>query len=192
MKLNSNLRPYVGIAIGIILTITLFCLGAMWQCSRTPEPIEKEKTVTTVQRDTITQWRERTITVTKPVPITSTITRVERDTLLTTQILHDTDTVYTPVVADIPITSSVYSGEKTLSDSVQVEYQAAVSGYKPSLDSLSFRVTYPERQVFTNTTTVTTNTKKKHFGIGPAFGVGYGLTSKKFDAYVGLSVTYSF
>lgn len=192
MKIDSNLRPYVGIAVGIVLSVTLFCLGMLVQCNRNPEPVEKEKTVTTVQRDTVTLWRQKTVKVDRPVPVTKTITRVERDTLLTTQILHDTDTVYTPVAVDVPITTSVYSGEKTLSDSTRVEYEATVSGYKPALDSLQFKVQYPERQVFTNTTTVTTSTKRKRWGAGPSLGFGYGLTSRKVDIFVGLSVTYSF
>lgn len=180
----ANLRPYVGIAVGIVLTITLFSLG--WQCSRNPEPVEKTKTVT--KTDTILQWRERTITVGKPVPVYSTITRVEHDTLLTTQILHDTDTVYASV--DVPISTQKYSDEQTLQDSTKVAYNAVVSGYRASLDSLQFKVTYPERTI--NTSTVTTSVKKNHWGIGPSVGCGYGLTSKKFDCFVGLSVTYSF
>ena len=192
MKLNSNLRPYIGIAIGIVLTIVFFSLGVMWQCSRTPETPEKTETVTTVQRDTVTLWRERTITVSKPTPVYSTITKTVHDTLpiVQHQYHHTTDTIYAEV--EVPITSSKFSDTQTLDDSTKVSYNAVVSGYKPSLDSLSFRVKYPERTINTSTVTTTTSVKKKHWGIGPAFGVGYGLTSKKFDAYVGLSVTYSF
>jgi len=184
----SNLRPYVGIAVGIVLTITLFSLGAMWQCSRNPATPEKTETVT--KTDTILQWRTKEVKVDKPVPVTQTITKTVHDTLPVTKIIrsHSTDTVYAQV--DIPVTTSKYAGEKTLSDSVQVEYQAAVSGYKPSLDSLQFKVTYPERTI--NTSTATTSVKKNHWGIGPSVGCGYGLTSKKFDAWLGLSVTYSF
>lgn len=190
MKIDSNLRPYVGIAIGIVLTIVFFSLGVMWQCSRTPETPEKTETKTIVKVDTVTCWKTKEISVSKPVPMYSTITRVERDTLRLTQTLHDTDTIYAEV--EVPITSSKFSDTQTLDDSTKVSYNAVVSGYKPSLDSLSFRVKYPERTINTATTTVTTSTKKKHWGIGPALGVGYGLTSKKFDVFVGLSITYSF
>lgn len=187
MKLNSNLRPYVGIAVGIVLTITLFSLGAIWQCSRNPE---KTETVTTVQRDTVTLWRTKTVSVNRPIPVYSTITRVEHDTLLTTQILHDTDTVYAAV--EVPISTQKHSGEQTLQDSTKVAYNAIVSGYRASLDTLQFKVTYPERQINTSTVTVTRETRKKHWGIGPSVGCGYGLTTKKFDAWLGLSVTISF
>ena len=190
MKINSNLRPYVGIAIGIVLTIVFFSLGVMWQCSRTPEPIEKTETVTTVKVDTVTCWKTKTVTVNKPVPVYSTITKTVRDTFPLVQTIHSRDTVYASV--EVPLSTSKYSDEQVLSDSTKVSYVANVTGYRASLDSLQFRVTYPERTINTSTTTVTTSVKKKHWGIGPALGVGYGLTSKRFDAYVGLSITYSF
>lgn len=194
MKLNSNFNKtqLVGPVIGLILMLICFVSGALWQCSRTPETPVETKTETVTKTDTVTQWRERTITVNRPIPVAKTITRVERDTLLTTQILHDTDTVYTPVTVDIPISSTKYAGEKTLSDSTRVEYEATVSGYKPALDSLQFKVQYPERQINTSTVTVTTETRKKHFGIAPSLGVGWGLVNKKMDVFVGLSIFYSF
>lgn len=184
-------KQLVAPVLSLCLAICLFCLG--YQCSRKPaDPIEKTETVTTVKVDTVTQWKTKTVSVTKPVPVYSTITKTVHDTLPVIKTIHShsRDTVYASV--DVPISTQKYSDEQVLQDSTRVSYNAIVSGYKPSLDSLSFRVTYPERTINTATTTVTTSTKKKHWGIGPAIGVGYGLTSKKFDAYVGLSITYSF
>lgn len=189
MKLNSEtLKPLVGIALGLVISVLCFIVG--FQCHRTPETPVETKTETVTKTDTITQWRERTITVNRPIPVAKTITRVERDTLPLVQTIHSRDTVYASV--EVPVSSQKYSDEQVLQDSTRVSYNAIVSGYRASLDSLQFHVTYPERHINTSTVTTTTSVKKKHWGIGPAFGVGYGLTSKKFDAYVGLSVTYSF
>lgn len=191
MKLNySELKPFVGIALGLVISVLCFIVG--FQCHRTPEPVEKTETVTTVKVDTVTQWRERTITVNRPIPVAKTITKTVHDTLpiVQHQYHHTTDTIYAEV--EVPITSSKFSDTQTLDDSTKVSYNAVVSGYKPSLDSLSFRVKYPERTINTATTTVTTSTKRKRWGAGPSLGFGYGLTSRKVDLYVGLSIFYSF
>lgn len=191
MKLNySELKPFVGIALGLVLSVLCFSLG--YQCSRTPETPEKTETVTKTKTDTILQWKTMTVTVSKPTPVYSTVTKTVHDTLPIVQTIHShsRDTVYASV--EVPVSSQKYSDEQVLQDSTRVSYNAIVSGYRASLDSLQFHVTYPERQVFTNTVTTTTSVKKRHFGIGPSAGIGYGLTSKKFDVFVGLSITYSF
>ncbi len=147
------------------------------QCNRNPEPIEKTetKTVTTTRVDTVR--KTKTVKVNRPIPVKETITKTVHDTLPVTQITHSRDTVFASV--EVPVSPSKYSGKQTLSDSTKVSYVANVSGHKSSLDSLSFRVEYPERQINTNTVTTTTSTKKKHWGIGPAIGFGYGLVDKK-------------
>lgn len=182
-------KQLVAPVLALCLAICLFCLG--YQCSRKPaEPIEKTETVTTVKVDTVTCWKTKTVTISEPTPVYSTITKTVHDTLPLVQTIHSRDTVYASV--DVPISSQKYSGEETLSDSTKVSYVANLSGYRASLDSLQFKVTYPERQINTSTVTTTTSVKKRHFGIGPSAGIGYGLTSKKFDVFVGLSITYSF
>lgn len=192
MKINSTFdyKLLVGPVVGLVLSVLCFSLG--YQCSRTPETSEKTETVTKTKTDTVTQWKTKTVSVTKPIPVYSTITKTVHDTLPVIKTIHShsRDTVYASV--EVPVSSQKYSDEQVLQDSTRVSYNAIVSGYRASLDTLQFHVTYPERHINTSTVTTTTSTKKKHWGIGPAFGVGYGLTSKKFDAYVGLSVTYSF
>jgi hypothetical protein len=180
----ETLKSLVGIVLGLVISVLCFSLG--WQCSRNPETPEKTETVT--KTDTVTQWKTKTVSVNRPIPVYSTVTKTVHDTLPIVQYHNTTDTVYASV--DVPISTQKYSDEQVLQDSTKVAYNAVVSGYRASLDSLQFKVTYPERTI--NTSTVTTSTKRKHFGIGPSVGCGYGLTTKKFDCFVGLSVTISF
>lgn len=179
-------KQLVAPVLALCLAICLFCLG--YQCSHNPETPEKTETVTTTRVDTV--WKTKTVSVNRPIPVYSTVTKTVHDTLPIVQYHNTTDTVYAAV--EVPISTQKYSDEQTLQDSTRVAYNAIVSGYRASLDSLSFRVKYPERTINTSTVTTTTSTKRKHFGIGPSVGCGYGLTTKKFDAWLGLSVSYSF
>ena len=69
-------------------------------------------------------------------------------------------------------------------------YDAWVSGYNPSLDSLHV---YPVTKVIT--TTITTREKTKRWGIGVQAGVGlqYGTIRKQMDVgpYVGVGISYN-
>lgn len=169
MKLNSFLS-------GCLITTTVFVglfLG-LQKCSYTSEEPESHK-ATEVINDTIPVFimaptpkdsvvlRYETV----KVPVFDTIRPLNADTLITDSI-----------TVEIPITQKVYE------DSV---YQAWVSGYKPSLDSI---------KVFQSVTTIThtiTNTeiryKTKRWGIGVQAGIG--VTPNKVEPYIGIGVTYN-
>lgn len=109
-----------------------------------------------------------TIRITKPVP--SYIYRNRTDTVI--KYLQDTTEV-------IPFETKVYQ---------DTNYCCVVSGYKPSLDSLSF--TIPSKIV---TVEKTQNIyHKKPFTFGVQLGVGYGIINRKPDIYIGLGGQYNF
>ena len=107
------------------------------------------------------------------------------------------DTLYTKdtVSVPVPIKRVQYEDSVVKDNGARVLYYASVSGYEPSLDTLDFTVDYP---VITNTEYVTNTIEKTiqkpapRFSFGPSLGIGYGLTSKQFDAYAGVSLTYRF
>lgn len=71
----------------------------------------------------------------------------------------------------LPITQNVYEDE---------DYTAYVSGVYPRLDSI---FVYPKREV------VTIKKPPKRWHIGPT--IGFGVTPKGLQPYIGISVTYS-
>ncbi len=78
------------------------------------------------------------------------------------------------VVVDIPITQKRYDGD---------DYRAYVSGYEPNLDSIF---------VFRRSDVVTITERKepRRLTIGLSAGYGYGLSSNKFEPYIGIGVSY--
>lgn len=169
MKINS----FFG---GCLTTIILLAGTALIFKRCQNEPVDKAtEETTTVSRDTIPFF------IDTPIPRDSTVLRYEsiKVPVLDTIRITVADTLLSDsVTVKIPITQKVYQ------DST---YQAWVSGYKPSLDSI---------QIFQPITTVThtiTNTKIKYkikrWGVGVQVGVG--LTPNKVDPYVGIGVTYN-
>ena len=95
-----------------------------------------------------------------------------------------TDTVYVGKDSTDVITSSGDSinipiSQKVYSDS---NYVAYISGFNQSLDSIRF--TIPE---ITKTRIVENN---KKLGIGVIGGLGYGLSSKQIEPFVGIGLSY--
>lgn len=125
-------------------------------------------------RDTVID----TITYRKPTSVDSVVLRYDyvrlpvaeamRDTLLVTA--TDTIVVMDSVQVAIPITQRHYQDKL---------YDAYISGYRASLDSIS---------VYSPTITVT-KVKPRRWGVGVQGG--YGYTPKGFLPYVGLGVYYN-
>ena len=99
------------------------------------------------------------------------VTELEPDTMATVSIDGDSATV------TLPVEQRVYE------DSL---YTAYVSGYRPRLDSIALRLPHTY-------TTVTTTVSKpsRRWAVGPAVGVGYGITGRQLDVFVGVSVTWN-
>lgn len=135
-----------------------FIAGA-WLFSRTSEPAEVVKLT-----------RVDTVRVATPVEVVKFREVVRIDTVLVAVV----DTVRDTVAVALPIERKVYA------DSL---YRAVVSGYRPSLDSLTL---YPrERTIFVPTST-TKHTRG--WGVGLGAQIGYGITPKGAQPYCGLGV----
>lgn len=77
---------------------------------------------------------------------------------------------------EIPITQRIYE------DSL---YTAYVSGYRPSLDSITVR----ERLTYTTVTNTRTITKNHPVTVGLVGGYGYGFRSKQLEPFIGLGLS---
>lgn len=134
-----------------------------------------------VEIDTV--FEQDTTTHINPSPVDGTdvrkeyhflpMVRTERDTVLKT----DTVKLHDSVLVEVPITSKHYQAK---------EYDAWVSGYKPSLDSIKV---YQEKQFITEKVTVT-KTKRKPWGLGFHVGYGYDPVNKTASPFVGVGLSY--
>lgn len=148
-----NFRNIIAFIIGLWLA-TLIC--------RCHHSTDSEQPI----RDTIID----TIKVIKPVAVDSVVTRykwvnVERvkDTTIVNEV---SEVVFDTVMVRLPIESKHYEGE---------DYEAWISGYEPSLDSISIY----------NHTIVP---KPKRWSIGVQGGVG--MTPRGVQPYIGIGIGY--
>lgn len=155
--------------IGIVLLAISGAVLGWWIRGLTqPKPVEP-----VIQKDTL--YLRDTVEVDRPVPQPYPV-YLPSDTvrLVTTQ--HDTVEVMVPME------------QKHYSDSL---YDAYVSGYKPSLDSLRI---YQTTKVVTITEIVKVP-EKKRWGIGVQAGMGvqYGTIHKQMDVgpYIGVGISYN-
>ena len=107
----------------------------------------------------------RTRYITRYLPVHDTIDHFVE----ISNMVHDT------VAVEVPITSKHYGTD---------EYDAWVSGYEPSLDSIYI---YNETQYITETVTLSKPPNK--FSIGLQGGYGYGFKSKTWEPYVGVGLS---
>lgn len=177
---NDNNQPnktawYV-IAAAVLLTLINV---AVYQCSKA----DKEDTITTTD----------TVYTSDTIQVTDTFCYFQPQYKL--EYIERWDTLYTKDTVSVPVPMKrvQYEDSVVKDNGATVLWYASVSGYEPSLDTLDFSVSYPQ---ITNTEYVTTTIEKikpaPRFSFGPSIGVGYGLTSKQFDAYAGFSFTYRF
>ena len=154
--------------IGIILLAALGVALGWWLRGFRPVIIDP-----VVQIDTV--WKHDTSFIERPTPY----------------IVRVVDTMLVPVVDTIHTRDSVFiqipREEKVYEDST---YRAVVSGYRPSLDSISvYRTT---KYI---TTTITVPQKTRRWGIGLQAGVGmqYGTIRKQMDVgpYIGVGISYN-
>lgn len=125
----------------------------------------------------------------KPEPIVQIDTLILRDTLTVEKpvphYVRVVDTMLIPVTDTLLIRDSVFISipreEKVYEDST---YRAVVSGYRPSLDSIS---------VYQTTKVITVTKEKeirKHWGLGVQAGATY-LPDKGVTPYIGLGLSYN-
>lgn len=136
------------------------------------QPITESVTRDTVTiTDTIPQYfpapKDSVVTryITRYLPVQST------DTVDRYVVERVTDTV----AVQVPITSKHYGSE---------QYDAWVSGFEPSLDSIKV---YQKTEYITETIT---KTRRKPWGIGFNVGYGYDFKSKTAAPFVGVGLSY--
>ena len=133
-------------------------------------PISEE-----VKHDTVTLWDTIPHWYPKPVEVEKVRTEYQFLPLVKTSTRVDTFAVHDSVLVEVPIESKHYNAP---------DYDAWVSGYHPSLDSINV---YQRTEYITET--ITKSKPPNRFSIGIQGGYGYGFKSKTWEPYVGAGLT---
>ncbi len=131
----------------------------------------KIKPKTIIKRDTIVVVKFDTIRIPKPIYVTEKVL----DTIFAP--INDTIRVNDTLYIQLPKTQKYYSKDSL--------YQAWVSGYKPSLDSINIFQKVIEKTI------INTITNKRRFGVG--INAGYGIVFSEqvqLRPYLGVGVYY--
>ena len=166
----KNLKEWALIVIAVVLTML-----AMRACQHFNKNGVVEYTTvvdTCVVYDTVKYFQ--------PVPKDSVVVRYITATLPSVQHI-DTVTVFDSIQVEIPITQKEYK------DST---YHAFVSGYVPSLDSITV---YPRTIYVNSTTTNKYIPKTKRWGIGLQAGYGAYINNSTVHTapYIGVGISYN-
>jgi hypothetical protein len=127
-----------------------------------------------VVRDTVTVIDTVSRYYPKPVGVEKVRTEYKWLTRVTTDTVTRFSVQYDSVLVEVPITSKHYNAP---------EYDAWVSGYMPSLDSINV---YQKTEYITERVTV--SKPPNRFSIGLQGGSGYGFKSKTWEPYVGIGI----
>jgi len=128
-----------------------------------------------VKRDTVTLWDTIPHWYPKPVEVERVRTEFKFLPMVKASVRTDTLLQHDSVLVEVPIESKHYNAP---------EYDAWVSGYMPSLDSINV---YQRTEYITETITRHKPPNRLSFGIQA--GYGYGFRSKVFEPYVGAGLT---
>ena len=139
-----------------------------------------EDRTSNIKTDTIIKERVDTLLVNNPIPVK------EKYVYTITDTVYSVDSIKTPIKLDI--SHKTYEGEQLSTGGNKIRYKAIIGGYKPTLDSLELYASIKDTTIVKEITKY----KTKHFHIGPAVGLGYGMFNKKPDVFVGVTLSYSF
>ncbi len=160
----------------LIIALCLMTLGffTVYFQNKTPKIIEKRDT--TIIRDTV--WKDTTI--------------IEKQLVPKEVIKQKIDTVFTPSGDSLLLVTEKKTFERSLTMGLDtVDATITTEGINTSLESLKMRLRL--HQVNTQEIVeITKYEKNKGFQVKPSIGVGYGITSRKIDGYVGISLIYNF
>ena len=123
---------------------------------------EKVARDTVCVRDTVFDYQPAPVDSAKIRYVTRFLPVVKRDTVSRVELI----TLHDSVQVEVPITSKHYQAK---------EYDAWVSGYEPSLDSIKV---YKETKYITETITKTIKDKGKHFFLDVGAGCEYQFNGK--------------
>lgn len=179
MKLTTNKLLFIATAI-----IMLFMVVSTYQYNLIKDYqrlIESIDTTTTVKHDTVYNTQVITDTVPK----------------LKYKYVYKRDTLYKDSVPHLITLENKTYQDTLITNEDTISYQAHVSGYNmdeqnyPRLDSINLHRTFKTITVYQETIIekkTPQNVRKWH--LSPSVGIGYGLTQKQFDAYLGISLGY--
>jgi len=155
--------------IAAIAAALMFLLGFLTGKAVYDRPItEKVERDTIVITDTIPQYFPQPVEVEKVRTEYKWLTRIQPVGKTDTLLMRDS------VLVEVPIESKHYHAN---------EYDAWVSGYVPSLDSIKV---YKKTEYITER--VTLSKPPNRFTIGLQGGYGYGFKSKQLEPYVGIGI----
>lgn len=157
----------------MVLLVTGFCVGLMTPVGETTGTVAVDTvTVRDTVRDTVPKVVvSEVVRYVKERPVNGNDTAAAQRTEGEEEHLAMTDSGEVVV----PITRKVYTDDST--------YRAVVSGYKACLDEIE---TYRVTRIITKTTT-----KTKKWNVGLTGGLGYGITTRKADVWVGFGMVYN-
>lgn len=138
----------------------------------TTEGVKVERDTVCV-RDTVFDYQPAPVDSARVRYLTRYLPVVNRDTVTQVEVvaMHDS------VLVEVPITSKHYSAK---------EYDAWVSGYEPSLDSI---FVYREKQIITETITRTVK-ENKHFFLDVNGGCAYQVNRSRYMPFAELRLTF--
>lgn len=151
----------------LTIALVFFAIGALCgfffgKSMYQPTYDEKVARDTVYVLDTITDYQPAPVDSAKVRYVTRFLPVSKRDTVSQVELI----TLHDSVMVEVPITSKHYGSK---------DYDAWVSGYEPSLDSIKV---YKETQYITNTITRTVKDKGKHFFLDVGAGCEYQFNTK--------------
>lgn len=148
-----------------IISCVMIAMG-VHNCNRQPIEVKIERD-TVIVTDTTVHYYPKPVEVTKTKTEYRWLTRVEH--------FRDTTKMIDSVLVEVPIESKHYHAD---------EYDAWVSGYEPSLDSIFIR---QKTQYITETVTLSKPPNKWELDL--VGGTDYGITSKRWLPFAGGELT---
>jgi hypothetical protein len=164
----KKFRKYFFDAVVIIVAAALTA-AIMHRCDRKPTKVIKVERDTIVQYDTVPHWYPKPVEVTKTKTEYRWLTRVQPVGKTDTLTLHDS------VLVEVPIESRHYHGE---------EYDAYISGYLTSLDSIFIR-----QKTEYITERITQMKPPNRWELDLVGGVDYNINNKVWLPYAGGELT---
>ena len=165
----KKFREYLFDVVVIIVAAALTA-AIMHRCDRKPTKVIKVERDTIVQYDTVPHYYPKPVTVTK--------TKTEYRWLTRVQPVGKTDTLTQndSVLVEVPIESRHYHGE---------EYDAYISGYLTSLDSIFIR-----QKTEYITETITRMKPPNRWELDLTGGINYNFDKKKYAPFAGGELLY--
>lgn len=146
----------------VVMASLFMLIGFMAGKAKYDKPIEEK-----VERDTVFKWD--TIPQYFPQPVDGTEVKTVYKFLTRVQSNTDTLTLHDSVLVEVPITSKHYKDER---------YDAYISGYEPSLDSI---FVYQKTEYITETITKMKPPDKWELDV--VGGIDYNTAKKSYEPY---------